>query len=183
MSKLSLKMNAIIKTITVSLSKKDVELLIQILSRHYDISLKEDAKPAKEITKAAETGTSVTVAPPQDDTDFPLEVVYFNGNRSFKRIRGAKAIGVIIPETNKLLYYDGSENSGTRHQALSYIKNLPYKFRWHLMSKKETVKIKKHWEQINATLRLINGLPLSNKNYMLADDNQRAGYVRYTASL
>lgn len=183
MNELSSKTNIIFKMITMFLSKQECENLIQFLSRHYGISLNDDAKPAKEITQAAETGTSVTVAPPQDDTDFPLEVVYFNGNRSFKRIRGAKAIGVIIPETNKLLYYDGSENSGTRHQALSYIKNLPYKFRWHLMSKKETVKIKKHWEQINATLRLINGLPLSNKNYMLADDNQGSGYVRYVADL
>lgn len=185
MNELSSKTNIIFKMITMFLSKQECENLIQFLSRHYGISLNDDAKPSKEMAKTAEPKqpASEEPAPKTEKQDFPLEVVYFNGNRSFKRIHGAKAIGIIIPETSKVLYFDGSENSGTKHQALSYIKNLPYKFNWHLMSKKEAVKIQKHLEQVNATLKLINGLPISDKNYMLADDNQRAGYVRYTASL
>lgn len=197
MQKLSRKMNTILKTIKVFLNKKDVEKLIRVLCLHYDISLKElagqSSEEPKEIPKTAEPQPPVAAPEPQpqaasparqaDEPDFPLEVVYYNGNRSFKRIRGAKAVGVIIPGTNKLLYYDGSENTGTRHQAQMYINNLPYKFRWHLMSRQEAEAIKKHIEQINATLRLIQGLPISGKNYMLSNDNQRYGYVRYVADL
>lgn len=185
MDELSSKTNIIFKMITMFLSKQECENLIQFLCRHYDISLKDDTEPSKEMAKTAEPEqpASEKPAPKTEERDFPLEVVYFNRNISAKRISGAKVIGVVIPETGKVLYFDGSENSGTRHQAQAYIRNLPYKFDWHLMSSRDYNIIQKHLEQINATLKLINGLPISDRNYMLADDNQRAGYVRYTATL
>lgn len=159
MDKLSQDMKDIIDMIKLFLSRKDVLQLIQILMEHYGIKAQElgVAKEKVEEPKAQET------------TD----------EESFKII---PCVGVILP-SGKLLFYDGSQDKGSKYDAQRYIAKLPKGYDWHLMTKTEFDECKACQPHLNATLRKMGGLPIIylDSSYLLADNNLQRGYVRYCA--
>lgn len=173
MSKLSKKISIILEMIDLFASKDEVILLIETLQQKYNLQTYSSSSPRQE-TPSQETEPKETM--------LPLEVVYSDGTRSYKKL-SKQAIGVIIPGIRKLLYYDGSENMGTRSQAQAYIRHLPKGFNWHLMRREEAICIKDQLTAVNNTLHEIKGLLISSHNYMLEDDGQSQGYVRYVADL
>lgn len=212
MSKLSKKTNIIIKMIKMLLSRDEVALLVDMLQQKYNLKQSPQSAPKQETSPQASATTRQsppkqsaagqeekkprpqTVAPREKPTStqsreektteetLPLEVIYSDGKRS-KLKRPVTAVGVIIPQLHKLLYYDGSENIGTRDQAHNYIRNLPKGYNWHLMRKSEAIAIRCYLEDVNRTLERINGLPIDSRNYMLEGDRQSRGYVRYVADI
>ncbi len=196
MSKLSETVLIIVES--MDLNKQDVIELIASLQKEFDIPANGlDAKPStaekkeesdipangldtKPSTVEKEKKEEVSV---DTSISFEVEVLYQNGRRSSHPIRGQRAIGIIIPCMSRVLYLDGSEDKGTRQMAKNYISNLPHGYRWRLMNKEEAQYLKSRLSKVNATLKQIGGLALTNVNYMLDDDWQRQGYVRYTAPI
>lgn len=166
------------------LSHDEVVLLIEILQQKYNLKQRPKTEKEQETLQQTSSPGRITTPPKtkSEEKTLPLEVVYSDGTQSNK-ILCKKAIGVIIPGMRKLLYLDGSENSGTRSQARSYISLLPQGYNWHLMRTTEALAIQNHLGNVNYTLEQIKGLPISNYNYMLEDDGQFQGYVRYVADL
>lgn len=192
MNKLSKKTDIIIKMIKMFLSRDEVALLVDTLQQKYNLKQSPQSAPKPQTTpqQPAPSTTKPKVAPPppqekkSEEQTLPLEVIYSDGVQSNKK-RSPKAIGVIIIAygMRKLLYYDGSENIGTRSQAYNYIRNLPKGYNWHLMRESEAIAVKNCLEDVNLTLKQINGLPIGSCNYMLEDDGQSKGYVRYVADI
>ena len=71
----------------------------------------------------------------------------------------------------------------SRDEAQRYMNNLPAGYRWHLMTEKEAYVINGMLNAVNKTLREIGGDEIGRRNYMLADDGQSSGIVRYLARI
>lgn len=112
----------------------------------------------------------------------PLEVIYAGGIKSKQTISGRMPIGVVV-SGNKLLYWQESGEAMSRGDARNYMNRLPSGYDWHLMSYQEATSIKDIVYKINETLRKIGGDVIGSRNYMLDDDGQRSGIVRYVADL
>lgn len=155
MNELSKGMREIINLIKVFLNRADVLQLIKILMEHYDIK-------AQELTVAKEK----VEEPKQQE----------------KISKIIPNIGVVLP-SGKLLFYDGSENKGSKSDAQRYMANLPKGYKWHLMTKAEFDECKTCQPHLNDILRNMGGLPISypDSSYLLADNNIERGYVRYIA--
>ena len=111
-----------------------------------------------------------------------LEVVYEGGVRSKQVIAGRRPIGVVF-EHNKMLYWQESGDEFTRNQATIFFKRLPTGYDWHLMMEHEAIAIRNILGKVNETLRAIGGDVIGSRNYMLADDGQHVGLVRFVTNI
>ncbi len=159
MDKLSKGTKAIINLIKVFLNRADVLSLIQMLMEHYDIKAQE-----------------LSVAKEKVEEPKPQETM---SEESFKII---PHVGLVLP-SGKLLFWDGSEDKGSKNDAQRYIKNLPKGYDWHLMTKAEFEECKACQPHLNDALRKMSGLSISypDSSYLLADNSLEKGYVRYCA--
>ena len=112
----------------------------------------------------------------------PLEVVYEGGVRSKQIISGRLPVGVIV-YGNKLLYWQESGEALTGSQAEKYIRRLPGGYNWHLMNEREACSIRDILNKVNDCLKAIGGDVIGSRNYMLADDLQSEGIIRYVADI
>ncbi len=112
----------------------------------------------------------------------PLEVVYQDGSRSYEKICGKIPVGILLQD-RYLLFPQESGCPFSRDEAQRYMDNLPAGYRWHLMTEKEAYVIKGMLNAVNKTLREIGGDEIGRRNYMLADDRQPSGTVRYLADV
>ena len=187
-----MQQDEILREIKLSLARGNVIELIKDLSKHYDISINDiisahaqQASRAPELKPEPEPEPKTKQWPRFGAGPWTRQTVSqaSSSQDDYPRIQVYKNIGVILP-SGKLLYYDGSQNMGTRSMAMQYIRNLPKGYNWHLMTRSEAEEIKQHFETVNSLLRSINGLPIyANQNYLLADDNSSKGYVRYLADM
>ena len=65
--------------------------------------------------------------------------------------------------------------------AAAYVSKLPKGFDWHILRLKEAVGIRNMTSSVNSVLRAIGGDAVGSRNYMLDDDGQSEGIVRYAA--
>ncbi len=189
-----MQQDEILREIKLSLARGNVIELIKDLSKHYDISINDIISAhAQQASSAPEPKPEPEPEPKPKTNPRPRfgagpwtrQTVSqaSSSQNDYPRIQVYKNIGVILP-SGKLLYYDGSQDMGTRSMAMQYIRKLPKGYDWHLMTRSEAEEIKQHFETVNSLLRSLNGLPISaNRNYMLADDNSSKGYVRYLADM
>lgn len=189
-----MQQDEILREIKLSLARGNVIELIKDLSKHYDISINDIISAhAQQASSAPELKPEPEPEPKPKTNPRPRfgagpwtrQTVSqaSSSQNDYPRIQVYKNIGVILP-SGKLLYYDGSQDMGTRSIAMQYIRKLPKGYDWHLMTRSEAEEIKQHFETVNSLLRSLNGLPISaNRNYMLADDNSSKGYVRYLADM
>ena len=115
-------------------------------------------------------------------TALPLEVVYEGGVKSRQVISGRMPVGVVV-YGNKLLYWQESGDSFTDRQAREYIRHLPSGYEWHLMNEREACAIRAIVYKVNDCLRAIGGDVIGSRNYLLADDRQYKGIIRYVADI
>lgn len=115
-------------------------------------------------------------------TVLPLNVVYEGGVRSKQIISGRLPVGVIV-YGNKLLYWQESGEALTGSQAEKYIRQLPGGYDWHLMNEREACAIRAIVYKVNDCLRAIGGDIIGSRNYLLADDRQYKGIIRYVADI
>lgn len=161
----------------MNFQKEDIKELVSNLLSLYQLSADEfvvqkapsSIEPEEKIIDTGKT--------------FVLEAIYEGNIRSKKEIAGKKAIGVIVPGTNLLLYREESGNPFSRRQERSYRSGLPGGYSWHLMNNGEAETIRNNLSKVNDALAQIGGDVIGNGNYMLADDNQDKGIVRYIAVL
>ena len=111
-----------------------------------------------------------------------LEVVYEGGVRSKQVIAGRAPIGIVF-EHNKMLYWQESGDNFTRDQAAVFLKRLPTGYDWRLMKEREAIAIRNILGRVNETLRAIGGDVIGSRNYMLADDGQNVGIVRFVTNI
>ena len=124
MKDLPKKLDDFIKEMKLSLNRKEVVQLMTALLEHYDISLEEiKANAPDSVSEKKETpAVSPTLAP---STTKQPEIL--------------AGVGIVLP-SNKVLYYDGSQDKGTRLLARSYITEkhvLPKGYRWRMMNSKD----------------------------------------------
>lgn len=110
-----------------------------------------------------------------------MEVLYEGDLRSKQVIAGRMPIGVIIPQLGIVLYWHESEAPLSRRAAGNYVSKLPKGFDWHILRLKEAVGIRNMTSSVNSVLRAIGGDAVGSRNYMLDDDGQSEGIVRYAA--
>ena len=171
MNDLPKKLDDFIKEMKLSLNRKEVVQLMTALLEHYDISLEEvkaNAPDPISEKKAATAASAPTPAPLTTDLPYILP-----------------RVGIVLP-SNKVLYYDGSENEGTRSQAYSYKKlNLPKGYGWRLMNSEDLKEIRAYQYGVNKLLRELHGVTMfaDDDEYILEDNDLDRGYVRYVADL
>ena len=86
------------------------------------------------------------------------------------------------------MYYDGSENKGTRSQALYYMiakLKLPKGYRWRIMNSEDLEEIRAYQYGVNKLLHELHGVTMfaDDDEYILEDNDLDRGYVRYVADL
>lgn len=173
MNDLPKKLDDFIKEMKLSLNRKEVVQLMTALLEHYDISLEEvkaNAPDSVSEKKAATAASAPTPTPSTTDLPYILP-----------------RVGVVLP-SNKVLYYDGSENEGTRSQAYSYMTEklkLPKGYRWRLMNSEDLKEIRAYPYMVNKLLNELHGVSMFaiDEDYILEDNNLDRGYVRYLADL
>ena len=170
MNDLPKKLDDFIKEMKLSLNRKEVVQLMTALLEHYDISLEEIKANAPDSIseKKAEPTASPRPAPSATDRPYILP-----------------GVGIVLP-SNKVLYYDGSENEGTRSQAYSYKKlNLPKGYGWRLMNSEDLREIRAYQYGVDKLLRVFHGVTMfaDDDEYILEDNDLDRGYVRYVADL
>lgn len=159
MNELSKGTKEIANLIKLFLNRADVLQLIQMLMKHYDIKVQELTVTKENITAPQQQETT---------TNDPFNVIPF--------------VGVVLP-SGKLLFLDGSENKGSISNAIDHKRKLPKGYAWHLMTKAEFDECKACQPRLNDILKKMGGLPITypDSSYLLADNNQEKGYVRYCA--
>ena len=168
MNDLPKKLDDFIKEMKLSLNRKEVVQLMTALLEHYDISLEEikanapDSISEKKATQVAAPSTT-------------------------KQPEILAGVGIVLP-SNKVLYFDGSQDKGTRLLALSYITEkhvLPKGFNWHIMTKAELQEIRAYQYRVDKLLRVLHGVTMfaDDEEYILEDNDLDRGYVRYVADL
>lgn len=171
MNELPKKLDDFIKEMKLSLNRKEVVQLMTALLEHYDISLEEiKANAPDSVSEKKATTTASAPTPTPSTTDMPYIL---------------PGVGVVLP-SNKVLYYDGSENKGTRSQAYSYKKlKLPKGYRWRLMNSEDLKEIHAYEKEVNKLLRKLHGVAMFaiDEDYILEDNDLNRGYVRYLADL
>ena len=172
MNDLPKKLDDFIKEMKLSLNRKEVVQLMTALLEHYDISLEEVKANAPDpiSEKKAEPTDSPRPAPSATDRPYILPKV-----------------GIVLP-SNKVLYYDGSENEGTRSQARFYLLRklpLPKGYGWRLMNSEDLKEIRAYQYGVNKLLRELHGVTMfaDDDEYILEDNDLDRGYVRYVADL
>ncbi len=157
MNELSKGTKEIANLIKLFLNRADVLHLIQMLMEHYDIKVQELSNAKEKIE-----------APKQQETI--LKII--------------SNVGVVLP-SGKLLFLDGSENKGSISNAIDHKRKLPKGYAWHLMTKAEFDECKACQPRLNDILKKMGGLPIAypDSSYLLADNNQEKGYVRYCADI
>ena len=151
----------------LNFSKEDVRQLVKYLLSAY--KLNDDNKVCE-------------AKPAPAKSVLPLEVVYQDGSRSYEKICGKIPVGILL-QGKYLLFPQESGCPFSRDEAQRYMNNLPAGYRWHLMTEKEARVIKGMLNTVNNTLREIGGDEIGSRNYMLADDRQSSGIVRYLADV
>lgn len=155
MNELSKGTKEIANLIKLFLNRADVLHLIQMLMEHYDIKVQELSNAKEKIE-----------APKQQETI--LKII--------------SNVGVVLP-SGKLLFLDGSENKGSISNAIDHKRKLPKGYAWHLMTKAEFDECKACQPRLNDILKKMGGLPITypDSSYLLAEDKNKIGYVRYCA--
>lgn len=155
MNELSKGTRGIINLIKVFLNRADVLQLIQMLMKHYDINEQELGVANEKVEEPKEQETILKII---------------------------SNVGVVLP-SGKLLFYDGSQDKGSKYNAQRYMANLPKGYKWHLMTTAEFEECKACQPHLNDALRKMGGLPISypDSSYLLADNSLGKGYVRYCA--
>ena len=168
MDTLPVKVRLFTKMIKQSLWKKDAIALMSELINHYGISKDELFDAAK---TAAQQVDNVHISRPSTI-------------RKTERFKVIDKVGVVLP-SNKILYYDGSEDCGSRAQARSFVGRLPSGYNWHIMTKAEFEEIMELKPDIDNALRKMGGLAMCypEREYLLGDNSLDRGYVRYVANL
>lgn len=173
MNGLSKKSDEFIKEMKLSLNRKEVVQLMAVLMEHYDISaeeLKVNASVSVSDNKTEQSSLSRS-APP------------ITG-----QLRILSGVGVVLP-SNKVLYYDGSQNKGERSQAYHYMREklaMPKGYAWHIMSRVELAEIRSYQRDIDKLLSQFDGgvtMFADDDEYILEDNRLKSGYVRYLADL
>ena len=170
MNDLPKKLDDFIKEMKLSLNRKEVVQLMTALLEYYDISLKEIKANAPDsvLEKKAATASAPTPAPSATDRPYILP-----------------GVGVVLP-SNKVLYYDGSENKGTRLQALFYLLReltLPKGYGWRMMNSEDLREIRAYQYEVDKLLRVFHGVTMfaDDDEYILEDNDLDWGYIRYVA--
>ena len=168
MDTLPVKVRLFTKMIKQSLWKKDAIALMSELINHYGINKDELFDAAK---TAAQQVDNVHISCPRTI-------------RKTERFKVIDKVGVVLP-SNKILYYDGSANCGSRAQARSFVGRLPSGYNWHIMTKAEFGEIMELKPDIDNVLRNMGGLAMCypEREYLLGDNSLDRGYVRYVANL
>lgn len=168
MDTLPVKVRLFTKMIKQSLWKKDAIALMSELINHYGINKDELFDAAK---TAAQQVDNVHISCPRTI-------------RKTERFKVIDKVGVVLP-SNKILYYDGSQNHGSRAQARSFVGRLPSGYNWHIMTKAEFGEIMELKPDIDNVLRNMGGLAMCypEREYLLGDNSLDRGYVRYVANL
>ena len=168
MDTLPVKVRLFTKMIKQSLWKKDAIALMSELINHYGINKDELFDAAK---TAAQQVDNVHISCPRTI-------------RKTERFKVIDKVGVVLP-SNKILYYDGSQNHGSRAQARSFVRGLRSGYNWHIMTKAEFGEIMELKPDIDNALRKMGGLAMCypEREYLLGDNSLDRGYVRYVANL
>ena len=151
----------------LNFSKEDIKQLVKYLLSAY--KLNDDNKVCE-------------ARPAPAKSVLPLEVVYQDGSRSYEKVCGKILVGILL-QNKYLLFPQESGCPYSRDEAQRYMNNLPAGYRWHLMTEKEAYVINGMLNAVNKTLREIGGDEIGRRNYMLADDGQSSGIVRYLARI
>ena len=198
MNKLEQKLKSITDMVNVlELDKSEVVKLLKNLISSYKVSFGdlfpdvkkkfEEVKDSASKLSASASAIDVREEQHSEIADIKgktvaLEVVYEGGVRSKQVIAGRAPIGIVF-EHNKMLYWQESGDEFTRDQAAVFLKRLPTGYDWHLMKEREAIAIRNILGKVNETLRLIGGDVIGSRNYMLGDDTQNNGIVRYVARI
>jgi len=198
MNKLEQKLKNIADMVNVlELGKPEVVKLLKNLISSYNVSFGDlfpDVKKKFEEVKDSASKLSVYASAIDimeqqhseiaevKGTPTPLAVVYEGGLRSKQVIAGRTPIGVVY-ENGKMLYWQESGVDFTRNQAEEYRERLPSGYGWRMMSYREAVAIRNIVGKVNETLRAIGGDVIGSRNYMLLDDRQDLGIVRYVTEI
>ena len=168
MDTLPVKVRLFTKMIKQSLWKNDAIALMSELINHYGINKDELFDAAK---TAAQQVDNVHISCPRTI-------------RKTGRFKVIDKVGVVLP-SNKILYYDGSQNHGSRAQARSFVGRMPSGYNWHIMTKAEFGEIMELKPDIDNVLRKMGGLAMCypEREYLLGDNSLDRGYVRYVANL
>ena len=173
MNDLPKKLDDFIKEMKLSLNRKEVVQLMTALLEHYDISLEEiKANAPDSVSEKKATTTASAPTPTPSATDLPYIL---------------PGVGVVLP-SNKVLYYDGSENKGTRSQARFYLLcklPLPKGYRWRMMNSEDLREIWAYQYEVDKLLCELHGVTMfaDDDEYILEDNDLDRGYVRYIADL
>ena len=197
MNKLEQKLKSITDMVNVlELDKSEVVKLLKNLISSYKVSFGdlfpdvkkkfEEVKDSASKLSASASAIDVREEQHSEIADIKgktvaLEVVYEGGVRSKQVIAGRRPIGVVF-EHNKMLYWQESGDEFTRNQATIFLKRLPTGYDWHLMMEHEAIAIRNILGKVNETLRAIGGDVIGSRNYMLADDGQNVGIVRFVTN-
>jgi len=198
MNKLEQKLKSITDMVNVlELDKSEVVKLLKNLISSYKVSFGdlfpdvkkkfEEVKDSASKLSASASAIDVREEQHSEIADIKgktvaLEVVYEGGVRSKQVITGRTPIGVVF-EHNKMLYWQESGVDFTRNQAEEYRERLPSGYGWRMMSYREAVAIRNIVGKVNETLRAIGGDVIGSRNYMLLDDRQDLGIVRYVTEI
>lgn len=172
MNDLPKKLDDFIKEMKLSLNRKEVVQLMTALLEHYDISLEEIKANAPDSVSEKKETPAVSPTPAPSTTDRPYIL---------------PRVGVVLP-SNKVLYYDGSENKGTRSQARFYLLRklpLPKGYRWRMMNSEDLREIWEYQYVVDKLLRELHGVTMfaDDDEYILEDNDLDRGYVRFLADL